>query len=231
MSRERPRYRDRDHAGALLAEELLRFACRPDVVVLALPRGGVPVAWPVTQRLAAPLDVLVVRKLGVPGRPELAMGAVASVGGRVELMRNESVIASARVTEDAFDAAARREHDELERRLRGFDGSRTSVEAQVVIVVDDGLATGSTMLAAVRALRSQGPAEVVVAVPVAASQAIALLRDEADEVVCPHVPPHFAAVGLAYADFTQVPEGEVHRLLSRSFPRSRAANDPPSPPR
>lgn len=193
--------------------DLLRDLPRPADVVLALPRGGVPVAAALAQRLPAALGVLVVRKVGVPGRPELAMGALASVAGRVELIRNEAVIGAIGISEATFQEVVGRERVELTRRLVRLGGSRVDIAGRVAMVVDDGLATGSTMLAAVAALRRSQPAEIVVAVPVAPAQAVALLREAADAVFCPLVPEPFLAVGQAYADFAQVPDAVVDRLL------------------
>jgi putative phosphoribosyl transferase len=211
VSTSRPRYRDRPHAGAVLAEALTRFAGRTDVAVLALPRGGLPVAVPVATRLSATLGLVVVRKLGVPGHAELAMGALASVGGQVELIRNRAVITSSGVSAEDFDRVASRERVELEQRLSTFgQHARPPSEAKVAILVDDGLATGSSMLAAVQALQTQQWETIVVAVPVAAREAVDLFDVE---VVCPYRPKPFLAVGQAYADFTQVPEQEVRRLL------------------
>ena len=212
MSGRQRRYRNRTHAGEVLAEALRSHKARSGTVVLALPRGGVPVAAPVARAMSAPLGVLLVRKLGVPGRPELAMGALASVGGRLELFRNEPVIASVGVSAAAFEEVRVRELRELERRLQALGDAPIALAGQEVVVVDDGLATGSTMLAAVRAVRSFDPAAVVVAVPVGAPEAVALLRQVA-EVVCPWAPVPFQAVGLAYSDFTQVSDSEVQELL------------------
>lgn len=200
----------------MLADELRAFRGRSDVVVLALPRGGVPVAVPLAQRLPAPLGVLAVRKVGVPGYPELAMGALASVAGRVELVRNEAVIGAAGITGAIFDEVAGRERAELTRRLERLGAAPVDLNGRVAMVVDDGLATGSTMLAAVAALRRQQPATVVIAVPVGSASAVALLSTVADSVVCPEVPEPFVAVGTSYADFTQVSDGEVDRLLGAS---------------
>jgi putative phosphoribosyl transferase len=188
------------------------------VVVLGLPRGGVPVAAEVAAALGAPLDVLLVRKLGLPDYPELAMGAVAEVGGDVELVRNEEVISHHQVSAAALDAVYRRELLALQNRGGLYRESRqpVAVTGNTVIVVDDGLATGSTIRAAVAALRRQRPAHVVIAVPVGSRQACALLRREADDVVCASTPEPFRAVGLAYRDFTATTDDEVRRLLLSS---------------
>ena len=205
----RHRYADRTAAGEALAAGLVHWAGRPDVAVLALPRGGVPVAAPVARRLAAPLGLVMVAKLGVPGHSELAMGAVASLGGALQLVRNEPVLVRSGVSPATFQAAANRATAELELRAARYGYPPLALADQLVIVVDDGLATGSTMLAAVRAVRAQEPAGVVVAVPVAAAEAVTLLREVADDVVCPEIPTNFLAVGYAYADFSQVPDDAV----------------------
>ena len=205
------RYRDRREAGRVLAELLAPLANQPDVLVLGLPRGGVPVAWEVARRLGAALDVFVVRKLGFPGHEELAMGAIASGGVRV---LNPEVVAYG-VTRDEIERLAEREQRELERRERLFRGDRPPIRVvdRTVILVDDGLATGSTMRAAVRALRQQGAARIIVAVPVAAPSTCAEMEDEADEVVCAATPEPFHAVGLWYEDFRQTTDDEVRELL------------------
>ena len=197
----------------MLADALSHLAGRTDLVVLALPRGGVPVAAPVVARLGATLGVLVVRKVGVPGRPELAMGAVASVAGQTTVVTNDSVLSSLGITAATFDRVARLEAAEASRRVGSLGGGPVSTRDRTVVVVDDGLATGSTMLAAVKALRPQRPAAVVVAVPVGAREAVQQLSKVADEVTCPCVPEPFLAVGRAYRNFTQVSDDEVRRLL------------------
>ena len=206
-------YRDRAEAGKRLAERLAVYAGRADVLVLGLPRGGVPVAYEVACGLRAPLDIFLVRKLGVPGREELAMGAIATGGVRFV---NEPVVEELRITPDVIEAAAAREQGELERRERAYRGERGApdVGGRVCILVDDGLATGSTMLAAARALKKLGPARVVVAVPVAPREACAALGTEADEVVCAETPDNFKGVGRWYEDFTQTTDEEVRALLS-----------------
>jgi predicted phosphoribosyltransferase len=197
----------------VLADRLSQFADKGNVVVLALPRGGVPVAYEVARALAAPLDVFVVRKLGLPGHPELAMGAIAGGGVRV---LNEDVLESVPVSHAAIDAVTRTEQLELQRRERAYRDGRPPVpiEGRVVILVDDGLATGSTMRAAVLAIRRLHPARVVVAVPVGAWQTCQALGEVADEVVCPFTPEPFTAVGLWYADFSQTTDEEVRQLLA-----------------
>jgi len=209
------RFRDRTEAGRALAAKLKKYAGRPDVLVLALPRGGVPVAYEVARELNAPLDVFLVRKLGLPEREELAMGAIATGGVRV---LNEDVIRVLHVPDEVIDAVAAEQQRELERRERLYRGDRPPPEVggRTVILVDDGLATGSTMRAAIAALRKQRPARVVVAVPVGAPDTCAEFRDEADEVVCARTPEPFFAVGLWYADFSQTTDEEVHDLLRRA---------------
>lgn len=207
-------FRDRRHAGRVLAQALAAYANRADVLVLALPRGGVPVGFEVAEALHAPLDVLVVRKLGVPGHEEYAMGAIASGGVRV---LNENVVRLLRVDSAALEATTLREQGELERRERLYRESsvRPDVPGRTVILVDDGLATGSTMLAAVKALRVQTPGRIVVAVPIASRDTCEDLRTEADEVVCASTPEPFRAVGLWYRDFSQTSDDEVRDLLAR----------------
>jgi len=203
---------DRYDAGQQLAARLGRYANRDDVVVLALPRGGVPVASEVARRLNAPLDVFLVRKLGLPGQEELAMGAIASGGVRV---LNEEVVRALDVPPDVIDAVAERERRELERREWAYRNDRHApdVRNRIVILVDDGLATGSTMRAAVAALRKMGPAWIVVAVPVGAAETCNELEKEADEVVCLRKPEPFFAVGAWYEDFAQTTDQEVRDLL------------------
>jgi predicted phosphoribosyltransferase len=207
------RFRDRLQAGRELGAVVAkRYGGRDDVIVLGLPRGGVPVAKGVAEALGAPLDVFIVRKLGVPGHEELAMGAIASGGVRV---LNRDVLDYVPVSGQAIESVAAREQRELQRREQAFRGDKPplDVSGKTVIVVDDGLATGSTMRAAVRALRQMGPAAVVVAVPVAAAQTCDELRAEADDVICLRTPEPFQAVGLWYEDFEQTTDDEVHDLL------------------
>jgi putative phosphoribosyl transferase len=203
---------DRRAAGRELAAHLAAYAGRDDVVVLGLPRGGVPVAYEVARALGAPLDMLVVRKLGVPGHEELAMGAIASGGVRV---RNEQVIASTGVDDDLIEAVAEHERTELERREHAYRGERAPAEVadRTVIVVDDGLATGATMRAAVRALRQRHAAAIVVAVPIAASPVCAELGEIVDQVVCVRTPDPFVAIGLWYRDFAPTGDDEVRGLI------------------
>src|SRR5438270_10267310 len=202
-------FQDRHEAGRQLAAELTEYAGRDDVVVLALPRGGVPVAFEVAQALGAPLDVFLVRKLGVPGREELAMGAIATGGVRVLM---PDVIQALGIPDRVIDAVAAREQQELERRERLYRGDRPppDVRGRTVFLVDDGLATGSTMRAAAAALRQQRPARIVVAVPVAASSTCDEFRSEVDEIVCAATPEPFYAVGMWYDDFSQTSDEEVH---------------------
>ena len=207
-------FRDRYDAGRQLAERLTEYAGRSDVLVLALPRGGVPVACEVAATLDAPLDVFLVRKLGVPGQEELAMGAIASGGVRV---LNEHVVEMVGVSDQEIDEVAAREQQELERREREYRNGRPAprIRGRTVILIDDGLATGSTMRAAVQAVRRQGASRVVVAVPVAAASTCDEFRAEVDDVVCAVTPEPFYAVGLWYEDFSQTTDEEVRRLLDK----------------
>jgi putative phosphoribosyl transferase len=209
------RFRDRSDAGRRLAARLTRYAGRSDVLVLALPRGGVPVAFEVAQALGAPLDVFLVRKLGMPGHEEFAIGAIASGGVRVV---NEETLRDYGISAQQVDAVAEAEQRELERRERQYRGLRPfpSVAGRTVILIDDGLATGSTMRAAVRALREEGPARIVVAVPTAPPETCADLRAIVEDVVCLMTPEPFYAVGLWYEDFAQTTDDEVRDLLERA---------------
>jgi predicted phosphoribosyltransferase len=214
------RFLDRTDAGSQLAEPLTRYAGRPDVVVFGLPRGGVPVAHEVARRLRVPLDVFLVRKLGVPGHAELAMGAIAE--GGVEVL-NDDVIHGLTIPQKVVQQVAVRERMELERRDALYRGGRShpAVRGRIVILVDDGLATGSTMQAAVTALRRQEPARIVVAVPVGARDTCDRLARFADEVVCLIAPEPFQAVGLWYDEFTQTTDDEVKSLLGPAEPSER----------
>ena len=205
-------YRDRVEAGELLAAQLFAYRDRDDVVVLALPRGGVPVAREVSRALGVPFDVYVVRKLGVPGHEELAMGAIATGGIR---QVNRDVVDALGIPANVIDAVTAREQRELERREQEYRGSRhpLSLAGKTVILVDDGLATGSTMRAAVMAVRQHQPSRVIVAVPVGAASTCADLATEADDVVCVRTPDPFVAVGLWYRDFTPTTDHEVRALL------------------
>lgn len=208
-------FQDRADAGRQLAARLTHYADRPDVIVLALPRGGVPVGYEIARALHAALDLFLVRKLGVPGHEELAMGAIASGGVRV---LNDEVVGALDIPPEVIDIVAGDERVELERREQAYRGDRPppDVRGKVVILVDDGLATGSTMRAAVAALRRMGPEEVVVAVPVGAPATCDEFRTIADDVVCARTPEPFHAVGLWYEDFAQTTDDEVHALLERA---------------
>ena len=208
-------FRDRREAGKFLAEKLMAYADRPDVLVLALPRGGVPVAFEVARALHAPLDVFLVRKLGVPGHEELAMGAIASWGARI---LNDEVVRALRIPDDVIEKVAARERRELERRDREYRAGRPApnVRGRTIILVDDGLATGSTMRAAIAALRQRGPARIVVAVPVGSPETCAEFQEEADEAICALTPEPFYAVGVWYQDFSQTTDEEVHYLLDEA---------------
>jgi predicted phosphoribosyltransferase len=208
-------FANRREAGRILASLLMKYADRDDVLVLALPRGGVPVGFEVAHALKAPLDVFIVRKLGVPGHDELAMGAIASGGVRV---LNDDVMISLELEPEVIDAVAAREEKELARRERLYRGARPApdVHGRTVILVDDGLATGSTMRAAVVALRKQGPARIVVAVPVAAPETCEEFKTEVDEAVCAATPRMFNGVGRWYDDFSQTTDEEVHDLLAQA---------------
>jgi predicted phosphoribosyltransferase len=223
-----PEFLDRVEGGRALAGLLWQYAHRPDTVVLALPRGGVPVAYEVARELAAPLDVFLVRKLGAPMHEELAMGAIASGGVRVI---NREVVEELEIRPEQIEATAAREERELQRRELSYREGRPppEVEGRIVILVDDGLATGTTMRAAVAALRHQRPARIVVAVPVAAAQSCEDLAAEADEVVCARTPEPFYAVGLWYRDFAQTSDEEVRELLARAAHEAVAGMQPSAP--
>jgi putative phosphoribosyl transferase len=207
-------FKNRADAGRKLAAKLTRYADREDVLVLALPRGGVPVAYEVAKELKAPLDVFLVRKLGVPGHEELAMGAIASGGVRVI---NEELINYLGIPDDVIDAIAAVEQRELERRAVAYRDDRPppEVKDRIVILIDDGLATGSTMRAAAASLRLQKPRRIVVAVPVSSPETCNEFRSEVDEIVCAVTPQHFQGVGLWYDDFSQTSDDEVRELLKR----------------
>ena len=217
-------FTDRREAGIELARKLLHLSNRNDVVVLALPRGGVPVAYEVAEALGAPLDIFLVRKLGLPGYPELAMGAIASGGVQV---LNPQVVRFYGISPSAIESVARDERGELERRERAYrrDRAMTVLRSKIVILVDDGLATGSTMRAAVEAVRQHVPASVIVAVPVGAPETCEEFADITDETVCARTPEQFSAVGLWYRDFSQTTDDEVRSLLQahdRSSGRTHA---------
>jgi putative phosphoribosyl transferase len=215
-------FEDREDAGRQLAARLSHYAGRKDVVVLALPRGGVPVGYEVARALDAPFDLLMVRKLGLPGQEELAMGAIASGGVRV---LNDELVRMAGVPPIVIERIANEEKRELERREREYRGDRAplEVEGRTVILVDDGVATGSTLRAAVAALRSRNPARIVVAVPTAAFSACEKLAEVADEVVCLTTPEPFFAISLSYRSFPQLTDDDVRRVLRRAAQDQREA--------
>ncbi len=216
-------FANRRQAGKKLATQLANYADRSDVLVLALPRGGVPVAFEVARALHAPLDLFLVRKLGVPGHEELAMGAIATGGVRV---LNEEVTSRIHIPSSSIDEVAQREEQELKRRERLYRGDRVSpdVRGRTVILIDDGLATGSTMRAAATALRKMQPSKIIVAVPVAAAETCADLRSEVDEVICSATPEPFMAVGAWYSDFEQTSDEEVRELLDRIASQSQGSS-------
>jgi putative phosphoribosyl transferase len=206
-------FRDRREAGRVLAEELASYRGKDGLLVLGLARGGVPVGWEVASALHAELDVFLVRKLGVPQWPELAMGALASGGG---VVMNENVLSSLAISDDQVRAVIDRETAELQRREQAYRGGRPVADprGKTVILVDDGIATGASMLAAVRAVRAADPESIIVAVPVGPPSACQELLQEADDVVCASMPPDFEAVGQVYVDFHQVDDDEVRELLA-----------------
>ena len=208
-------FTDRRDAGRVLASRLATYAGRDDVTVLALPRGGVPVAHEVASALGVPMDVFLVRKLGTPGHRELAMGAIASGGVRV---LNPDVVQWYGISEPAIERIVREEQEELSRRERAYRGDRPAPDLanRIVILIDDGLATGSTMRAAAQAVRAQNPARVVIAVPVGAPQTCGELGAVADEVICALTPEPFSAVGQWYVNFAQTDDDEVRELLQKS---------------
>ena len=216
-------FQDRRDAGKHLAEKLRAYTDEPDVLVLALPRGGVPVAFEVARRLRAPLDLFLVRKLGVPGQEELAMGAIATGGTYVV---NEEVVRALGIPDDVLEAVAAKEQRELVRREQAYRGNRPPPEigGRTMILVDDGLATGSSMRAAIAALRRRQPARIVVAVPVAAASTCAELAHEVDDLVCAITPEPFQAVGLWYEDFSQTTDQEIRELLTQAAEALPAAD-------
>jgi putative phosphoribosyl transferase len=218
-----PLFRNRTEAGRVLAAQIKPSVVGADVLVLALPRGGVPVGFEVAQALNADLDIFLVRKLGMPGEEELAIGAIASGGVRV---LNHELIHYLRVPQAVIDEITTRELAELERRERLYREGRPPrpVLNRTVVLVDDGLATGATMLAASRALRPQGARRIIVAVPVAARQTCDEFRKEVDEIICAATPPDFRAVGLWYEDFSQTTDEDVRRLLEQAAPHPRAGH-------
>jgi len=205
-------FRDRRDAGRKLAQRFDSYIGKPDVLVLALPRGGVPVAYEVALHLGAPLDVLVVRKLGVPGHSELAMGAIAS--GEIQVV-DQRIVNALGISREAFEAVERAERAELERRERAFRAGRPplDVTGKTVVIVDDGLATGASMAAAIDAIRTRDPRRVVAAVPVAPPETCDALDERADEMICLTTPDRMYAVGAWYEDFTQTTDAEVRELL------------------
>jgi putative phosphoribosyl transferase len=209
-------FTNRTHAGKELAKALAAYIDHPDSIVLALPRGGVPIAFEIANVLHAPLDVFIVRKLGAPGQPELAIGAIASGGLRV---MNDDILRMLRVSEATIAATVAEEQKELERRERLYRGDRPAVKIteKIVIIVDDGIATGATMRAAVRALKEQKPRQLIVAIPTAAADTCDLLRQEVDKVVCLATPEPYIAVGRWYKDFAQTSDAEVQSLLAQSI--------------
>ena len=213
------RFRNRAEAGRLLAHKLEQYRNLPGLLVLGLPRGGVPVAYAVANALNAPLDILLVRKLGVPGQDELAMGAIASNG---ILILNNSVIQRLGIPESVVEAVSKRETKELHRREQDYRGVRPPVDipGKTVIVIDDGLATGSTMKAAIAALRRQNPAKIIAAVPTASPETCEELKSAADEIVCAIMPEPFYAVGFSYEDFEQTTDAEVRELIQQASTRS-----------
>lgn len=208
-------FKDRRDAGKKLAQKLSAYAGQPGTLILALPRGGVPVAYEVAQALSAPLDVFIVRKLGLPGREELAMGAVASGGVRV---LNGDIIRMLSIPEEVINIVAKRELQELQRREKLYRKDRPSPEVRdrTILLIDDGLATGASMRAAIAGLRAQHPARIVVAVPAAAPDVCEAFRSEVDEIVCAITPEPFYGVGRWYEDFSQVTDEEVRMLLEEA---------------
>jgi predicted phosphoribosyltransferase len=208
-------FKDRKDAGRKLADQLAAYAGRPDVVVLALPRGGVPVAYEVARSLGAPLDIFIVRKLGLPGHEELAIGAIASGGVQV---LNDDIVQTLKIPQRVIDTVAQRELAELQRREQAYRGDRPAPEVRdhTVILIDDGLATGASMRAAVAGLRALKPAEIIVAVPTAAPETCAALEPEVDRVVCAMTPEPFYGVGRWYEDFSQTTDDEVRLLLEEA---------------
>lgn len=216
-------FQDRTEAGRVLADRLAAYANYPDAMVLALPRGGVPVAFEVAEALNLPLDIFVVRKLGLPGHEEFAIGAIASGGARV---LNQDLIRQLSLSDEIIEHIVAREQHELERRERTYRGQRPMLDVRdrTIIIVDDGLATGSSMRAAIAALRQKRPAKLIVAVPVGASVTCSELEALADEAICLETPENFSAVGLWYKDFSQVTDEEVIDLLERNRKNSEARN-------
>jgi predicted phosphoribosyltransferase len=213
--------KDRADAGQRLVEPLLKYAHRPDVIILALPRGGVPVAYEVAKALDVRLDLMLVRKLGVPSHPEFAMGAIAN--GGIQII-NEDALRAHPITPAAFDSVLARETQELLRRDQVYRGARPAVQLkdQVVILIDDGLATGASMMAAIHAVRMQAPSRIVVALPVAPQETVEALRSEVNEVICPLIPEWMMSIGYWYLSFPQTSDEEVIDLLMRAWQREPA---------
>ncbi|OOY16376.1 phosphoribosyltransferase family protein [Thioclava sp. DLFJ4-1] len=211
------RYTDRTEAGIVLARQLEAYRGR-DAVVLALPRGGVPVAWEVAERLDLPLDLVFVRKLGAPSNPEVALAAIAGLRGEV-LVRNADVIRASGCDEATLEGLAAREREVIADRIKRYGAPGLPLAGRVAIIVDDGVATGATMRAALRAVRAAGPEELVCAIPVASEDALEAIRTEADRVICPLVPSYFGAVGAYYTYFGQVPDAEVAQILATAQAR------------
>jgi len=209
------KYIDRTYAGQVLAKELILYTKNPNVIVLALPRGGVPVGYEIAKLLSVPLDVFIVRKLGVPGHEELAMGAIATGGVSVF---NEEILTEISIPKEEIDRVIQAELNELKRREIAYRGERPfpNLKGKTIILVDDGIATGATMRAAIKALRLQGSANIVVAVPVSAPDSLKMIMQLADKIVCPLTPPHFYAVGAWYENFPQTSDEEVFELLVKA---------------
>lgn len=214
------KYINRQEAGKILARELTNYANQDNVIVLALPRGGVPVAYEVASKLHAPLDVFIVRKLGAPGHSELAMGAIAM--GNVEIF-NEDIIRELSISKEAIQFVIAEEREELKRREKKYRGNLAfpSIKDKIVILVDDGIATGATMRAAILSIRQLNPATIVVAVPVADKQMCEKLQPLVDKLICPRRPIHFYAVGAWYEDFSQTEDNEVYALLQKPLGLNR----------
>ncbi len=211
--RNMEKFQDRQEAGKILAEQLKKYARNPDVIVLALPRGGVPVAYEIAVALSVPLDVFIVRKLGVPGHEELAMGAIA-MGGTVVF--NEEIVRDLDISKSAIDNVIQSEQQELKRREKTYRDDRPFpiLAKKIIILVDDGIATGATMKAAIKALRQQNPAKIIMAVPVAEESTCKKMATLVDEVICPLKPTYFYAVGAWYEDFSQTTDAEVFEFLT-----------------
>lgn len=213
-------FKNRTEAGRQLAQKLVTYAHRSDILVLALPRGGVPVAFEVAKALSLPLDICLVRKLGTPGHPELAMGAIAQ-GGLIVL--NEDIIQWRRISQGAIDRVVETEQQELERRSRRYRGDRPlpHLRHRTLILVDDGIATGSTLRAAISTLKQQQPASIIIAVPVAPPSICQELNSEVDRIICLNMPTHLCSVSLWYDDFSQTTDEEVCRLLAQATRKTR----------